>query len=453
MSKHRQMERRGFLRGLGVCMALPALEGLLPRVALSAGTQSAAMTASGAPLRMAFFYVPNGVNVASWTPIGEGGDYQLSPTLKPLADFRNDFQVISGLEQKNGFSGKDGAGDHARANATILTGARPKKTAGADIHLGISVDQLAAQHVGDATRFASLELSCDGVRKSGVCDSGYSCAYQFNLSWRSPTSPVAPESNPRLVFERLFGSGEKGTRSRAFRERQQQQRSILDFAAAEAAELERRLGRNDRHKLDEYLTGIREIERRIERSERFGDVPDPQVDTPAGIPASYREHLRLMSDMLVLAFATDSTRVATLLSAHDGSNRTFEDIGIRDGHHSLSHHQNDPAKLAKIAKIDLFYTGELAYLLGKLRDTKDHDGRSLLDNSMVVYASGLSDGNQHRHNNLPVILAGHGGGQFTTSRHVRLAQTTPMTNLYVAMLNTLGVPAEQFGDSTGKLAI
>jgi hypothetical protein len=446
-------DRRRFLRGMGVCLALPALEGLLPRGAQAATSRAAGTTPSGVPLRTAFCYVPNGVNVDRWMPQGEGADYKLSPTLDPLAKLRSEFQVITGLEQRNGFSGSDGAGDHARANSTILTGARPKKTAGADIHLGVSIDQFAAQHVGDATRFPSLELSCDGVRKAGACDSGYSCAYQFNLSWRTPSSPVAPESNPRLVFERLFGSGSGPERKQEFRQRQQQQRSILDFAADEAAQLNHQLGRNDRQKLDEYLTGVRAIERRIEKAERFGDAPDPGVDAPAGIPSSYREHLRLMFDMIALAFQTDSTRVATFLLAHDGSNRTFEDIGISDGHHSISHHQNDPRKLEKIAKIDAFYTAELAYFLNRLRETKDTDGRSLLDNSMIVYASGLSDGNRHRHDNLPVLLAGRGGGALTPGRHVRLPTATPMTNMFVGMLDVMGVRAEQFGDSTGRLTI
>lgn len=435
-------------------IALPALDSLVPsnRV-LAAGQVQPATTASGAPLRMAFCYIPNGVNVDRWTPLGQGSSLELNRTMQPLADFRSDMQVITGLEQRNGFSGADGAGDHARAGATILTGARPKKTAGADIYLGVSVDQFAAQRLSEATRFASLELSCDSVRKSGVCDSGYSCAYQFNIAWRTPTSPVSAESNPRLVFERLFGSGSPGERGQSLRARQQQQRSILDFAAEDAADLERQLGRGDRAKLDEYLNGVREIERRIERAERFGSPADPGTEAPAGIPPSYREHVRLMLDMMVLAFQTDSTRVATFMMAHDGSNRTFEDIGLRDGHHSLSHHQNDPAKLEKIAKIDAFYTSQLAYLLGRLRDTKDRDGKSLLHNSMVVYAGGLSDGNRHRHDNLPVILAGRAGGRLETGRHVRLGASTPMTNLYVSMLGKLGFDVDRFGDSTGRLPI
>lgn len=448
------INRRHFLRGLGVCLSLPVLDSLLPAKAAKAFAAEPQLgtTAGGAPLRMAFLYKPNGVNVEKYKPIGEGTEFELSETLEPLAEFKNDIQIFSGFEHKNGWSGPDGPGDHARAGATILTGARPKKTAGSDIRLGISVDQLAAKHIGDQTRFASLELSCDGVRKSGNCDSGYSCAYQFNLAWRSETTPMAPESNPRLVFERLFGSGSGSERIENYRLRQTQQRSILDFVMDDADHLRKRLGLNDQHKLDEFLTGVREIEQRIEKAERFGDLPDPGIDTPVGIPQSYREHIRLMSDMMVLAFQTDSTRVATFLTAHDGSNRSFEDIGVPEGHHYLSHHQNDAAKLDKIAKIDRFYTEQFAYFLQRLRETKDMDGKTLLDNSMVVFCSGLADPNRHDHANLPVILAGHGGGALTPGRHVNLGTNTPMTNLYVRLLDVAGIPVDRFGDSTGPLA-
>jgi hypothetical protein len=414
------------------------------------GAPAPAATPTGAPLRMAFLYHPNGANMDAWRPKGEGEDYELNFIMEPLADLKPHFQVVSGFEHKNGWAGPDGAGDHARAGATILTGARPKKTAGSDIRLGVSVDQLAAQHLGHLTRFPSLELSCDGVRKSGNCDSGYSCAYQFNLAWRSETQPVAPESNPRLVFERLFGSGNKEEREREVKRRHAQHKSILDFAQDDARRLHNQLGQNDQHKLDEYLTGVREIERRIEQAASF-KVPDPGVPAPEEKPEEYQEHLRLMADMLVLAFQTDSTRVATFLMAHDGSNRSFQEIGVSEGHHDLSHHQNDKEKLEKIAKINRFYAEQLAYFLAKLRDTKDADGRSLLENSMVVYASGLSDPNRHAHNDLPVILAGHGGGVLKPGRHVKLDDDTPMTNLYVRMLNDFGVPVKDFGDSTGNL--
>jgi hypothetical protein len=446
-----ELSRRRFLRGLGVTLALPALDSILPVRALAAAA-TPATTSGGAPLRMAFLYVPNGVNKSMWKPIGAGADYQLNKSMEALAPHRSELQFITRLEQKNGWAGPDGAGDHARANATILTGARPKKTAGADIRVGVSVDQLAARHLGDQTRFASLELSCDGVRKSGSCDSGYSCAYQFNLSWRSETTPVAPESNPRLVFERLFGSGKPGERQKLFDLRVAQQKSILDFVSDDAKNLQRQLGRNDQQKLDEYLTGVREIENRIQRAERFRELPNPGVDAPvAGVPAKYEEHIRLMGDMLVLAFQTDSTRVATFLMAHDGSNRSFKDEGVSDGHHNLSHHQGDPEKLDKIAKIDQFYVRQLAWFLKRMRETKDRDGKSLLDNSMIVYCSGLGDGQSHSHNDLPVILAGRAGGAFHPGRHLDPGSNTPMTNLYVTMLNTMGVKADSFGDSTGIL--
>ncbi|HYR58605.1 MAG TPA: DUF1552 domain-containing protein [Chthoniobacteraceae bacterium] len=447
-----QLTRRRFLRGLGIGIGLPFLESIAPLgKALAATASKAATTHSGGPLRMAFLYVPNGVNVARWKPNGEGADYQLGETMAPLAGLKEHFQIFSGFEQRLGWSNGDGGGDHARANATILTGARPKKTSGSDIRLGISVDQLAAQYAAQQTRFASLELSCDGVRKSGACDSGYSCAYQFNVSWRSETAPVAPESNPRLVFERLFGSGKGEERQKSFALRNTREKSILDFVMEDARSLNRELGRNDQHKLDEYLTGVREIEQRIQKAERFGPLPDPHADSPAGVPADYQAHIRLMMDMLALAFQTDSTRVSTFMLAHDGSNRSFREIGVTDGHHNLSHHQNNPAILEKIGQIDLFYTQQLAYFLTKLRDTKERDGRSILDNSMIVYCGGLSDGNRHAHDNLPVVLAGRAGGVLTPGRHVNLGDKTPMTNLYVRMLNIMGVPTDRFGDSTGIL--
>jgi hypothetical protein len=446
------LPRRRFLRGLGITLALPALESLLPAArALAAAAPKLATTHTGNPLRMAFLYVPNGVNLARWRPTGEGADYQLGETMAPLAGLKDQFQVFTGFEQQHGWSGGDGGGDHARASATILTGARPKKTAGSDIRLGISVDQFAAQQVGKMTRFPSLELSCDGVRKSGACDSGYSCAYQFNVSWRSETTPVAPESNPRLVFERLFGSGKGEERQRSFQMRQKQQKSILDFVREDASALNRELGRNDQHKLDEYLTGVREIEQRIQKTEQFGPLPDPGMDAPGDTPGGYEEHIRLMMDMLVLAFRTDSTRISTFMLAHDGSNRSFREIGVSDGHHSISHHQNDPEKLDRIGKIDLFYTKQLAYLMERMRDTKEANGKSLLDNSMLVYCSGLSDGNRHSHADLPVIVAGKAGGAFKPGRHVKLGGNTAMTNLYVRMLNTMGVNTDRFGDSTGVI--
>ncbi len=446
------VNRRRFLKGLGAGVALPAFETFLPRIALSAEGPAAGVTAAGVPLRTAFLYKPNGMNMEKWTVTGTGADYQFNATHEPYAKFKDDFHLFSKLEHQNGTSGGDGGGDHARANASFLTGVRPRKTAGADIKLGVSVDQVIANAIGEKTRFSSLELSCDGIRKSGVCDSGYSCAYQFNLSWRSDTTPMTPESNPRHVFERLFGSGSKEDRQKSFELRNQRQRSILDFVLEDAKTLNKQLGRNDQLKLDEYMTGVREIERRIEKSEKFGLPKDPGIEVPDGVPGEYEEHVRLMMDMLVLAFETDSTRVATFLLAHDGSNRSFREIGVPDGHHSISHHQKNPEALEKLAKIDLFYSRQFAYFLEQLKSRKDIDGKSILHNSMIVWGSGLADPDRHSHRDLPIILAGKGGGTIKTGVHTDLGQDTPMSNLFLSLLDRMGVKEERFGDSTGRLS-
>jgi len=446
--------RRNFLRGLGVAVALPTMESLLPTTAVASATSSAlAQTASGDPLRAAFLYVPNGVNVDKWFPKGEGTNYELNESVKPLESLRDDLQFVSGLAHEHGFANGDGAGDHARAHSTFLTGARPKKTAGADLQLGVSIDQEISKHVGKTTRLQSLELSCDGARKSGSCDSGYSCAYQYNLSWRTKNSPMTAESNPRYVFERLFGRGSGADRQKNFDRRMVERRSVLDFVMAETSAMTNELGRNDQQKLDEYLTGVRDIEQRIEKAERFRDLPEVEMDSPAGIPQSYAEHIRIMFDLMVLAFQTDSARVSSFMLAHDGSNRNFRDIGVSEGHHSLSHHRNDEKTLEKIAKIDLFYVQQLQYFLEKMKTQKDPSGASLLDNSMIVYGSGLSDGNRHRHDNLPVILAGKGGGTLKPGRVVQHDpnQRVPMSNLFVSMMQKMGIQDPDFGDSTGGL--
>jgi hypothetical protein len=452
--RHDSLSRRRFLRSAGVSLALPALASLLPKSLLAAtpGVSGAVgITPTGAPLRMAFVYVPNGVHQGHWWPKVEGKDFELNRTLEPLARVKGQIQVLGGLDQVNAYAGMDGPGDHARASGTFLTGVRVKKTAGADIHAGISVDQVAAQRIGHLTRFPSLELTCDGVRKSGNCDSGYSCAYQFNLAWRSPTMPLAPEPNPRLVFERLFGAGSPGERRKNLDIRREQQQSILDFVLDDTVALERQLGRRDQEKLDEYLTSVREIEQRIQRSEQFKDVPNPAVDSPAGIPASYQDHTQLMFDMMVLAFQTDSTRIATFLMAGEGSNRAFPEIGIPEGHHNLSHHQGKRAMMDKIADIDLWYMRQFARFLEKMEATKDMDGKSLLSNSMIVYGSGNGDGNRHTHSNLPLILAGGGGGSLSTGHYVKY-KSRPMSNLFLSMLDRMGIDqVERLGDSTGRI--
>lgn len=443
--------RRGFLRGFGAAVSLPALEAFRPLMAASTTARAVGTTASGAPLRMAYLYIPNGVNVEKWRPTGTASSYKMGESFGEMEKHRKDFQIFTGFEQKNATAGGDGAGDHARGTAAFLTSARPRKTAGSDIQLGISADQVAANAVAAETRLASLELSTDGVRKSGKCDSGYSCAYQFNLSWRSENQPMTPEANPRAVFERLFGAGSSGEREKSLGSRLASKKSVLDFIANDAKALHRHLGRTDRQKMDEYLTGVREIEKQIEKAEALGIPVDPGVPAPQGKPDSYKDHLRMVFDMMVLAFKTDSTRVSSFLMAHDGSNRSFGDIGVNDGHHNISHHKGNEDNLKKIAKIDEFYLEQLSYFLEKMKTTEDVDGKSLLHNSMIVYGGCISDGNRHNHNDLPIILAGHGGGALKPGRHVDLGEDVPLANLYLRMLDEFGAKQKRFGDSTGSL--
>ncbi|HEV3007353.1 MAG TPA: DUF1552 domain-containing protein, partial [Pirellulales bacterium] len=415
------LSRRRFLRSVGACVTLPAFESLLPSGAFASDSVPAnrlAATATGAPLRTAFVFFPNGAIPSGWWPQGEGTEFQWGSTLRPLEPVKNMVQVLGGLDHAAAEAGPDGAGDHARGNGVFLTGVRLKKSA-TDIRAGTSIDQVMAGQIGHLTRFPSLELTCDSVHSAGACDSGYACAYQFNLAWSSSTTPLTPEPNPRSVFERLFGAGPPGERGANLERRRQEQRSVLDFVRDDARAMQRRLGRRDGDKLDQYLTGVREIESRIEKAEKFGDAKDPGVDTPAGIPADYEQHVQLMFDLLLLAFQSDSTRVATLLLAHDGSNRPFDQIGIVEGHHDLTHHQNRPEWIQKVAEIDRWYVGQFARFLEKLQKTDDVDGNTLLHNSMIVYGGGNADANMHTHRNLPIVLAGAGGGSLTAGRYVR----------------------------------
>ena len=438
-----QLSRRQVLRGLGAAIALPTLISASPAFAKS-------VSGKAAPTRTAFVYVPNGAIPASWWPAGDGGmDFTLSPTLAPLSVVQKNIQVISGLADVSAEPGADGAGDHARAGGTFLTGVRIKKTAGSDIHAGVSIDQVLANQIGHLTRFASLELTCDVVRKSGECDSGYACAYEYNLAWQSANQPLAPEHNPQFAFERLFGDGPRNERVANLKRRENDQHSILDYVMDDAKSLNSRLDGRDRQKLDQYLTSVREIEQRIAISKTM-KVPNPDVDAPAGVPASYEEHVALMFDMLHLAFQTDSTRVATLLLAREGSNRPFNDIGISSGHHDLSHHKNTPEIMAKVQLIDKWYVTRLAAFLEKMGKTPDVDGQSLLHHSMILYGSGNADGNRHTHVNLPVVVAGAGGGAFQPGRYVK-AKEQPITNLYLSMADAMGGERlEKHGDSTGR---
>jgi hypothetical protein len=445
------LSRRQFLRGLGACVALPALETFLPAKVAAAQTAGLASTATGAPLRLGVVYFPNGAIQPSWWPKSENSEFELSQTMAPLQGLKSKIQILEGMDQVNATPGPDGAGDHARASGTFLTGVRVKKTAGADIHAGISIDQAIASKVGHLTRFPSLELTCDAVRKSGNCDSGYSCAYQYNLSWRSPTTPVAPEPNPRLLFERLFGSGSHGERIESLKRRQLEQRSILDFVLDEAHSLEGQLTYRDKQKLDEYLVSVREIEQRIQKAERFGKPIDPSMPTPDGIPAGFEDYVQVMFDMMALAFQTDSTRIATFLLANEGSNRAFPEIGIAEGHHSLTHHMNKQDMIEKVAQIDLWYMTQFAKFLEKLEQTKDVDGNSLLHNSMIIYGSGNADGNRHTHTNLPLILAGAGGSTLTPGRFAKFG-SVPMSNMLLGLGSRMGArDLDRIGDSTGRL--
>jgi len=448
--RHFALSRRHFLRGLGACIALPAFESLGVLPTFAAPVAKLATTRSGAPLRAAFVYFPNGAIPAAWWPKEDGKEFAFSRTLKPLEAFREQLQLLGGLDQRCAYGGQDGGGDHARGNGVFLTGVRLKKSA-TDIRAGISIDQAIAREIGHLTRFPSLELSSDATRSSGACDSGYACAYQFNLSWSSSTTPVAAESNPRMVFERLFGAGAPGERADNMRRRQQEQRSVLDFVMEEARGMNRRLNGRDRAKLDQYLTGVREIETNIQKAERFGPAKDPAIETPAGIPQDRAQHIQIMFDMLALAFQTDSTRLATVMLGHDGDNRSLPDIGISEGHHDLSHHFQNEEKIQKLTEIDLWYTTQFAKFLQKLESTKDVDGRSLLHNSMIIYGSGNADGNRHTHSNLPLVLAGKGGGVLTTGRYLQHG-SKPMCNLFLTLADKMGVQKlERFGDSTARL--
>lgn len=450
MNKSWQLPRRTFLKGLGTVLALPALEAMMPSIGSAAEAAAGATAAGAIPRRMAFVYIPNGVILENWVPQATGANYQLSPTLTPFKNVKDDILVVSGLKHDKARANGDGAGDHARANATFLTGVQARKTAGADIRAGVSVDQIAAGKVGRQTRFPSLELSCDKARQAGNCDSGYSCAYQFNLSWKTETMPMAPENDPRLVFERLFGGGSPNETAKSAALRKEYNKSILDFVLDDAKRLQNQLGVNDKRKLDEYLAGVRELELQIEASEKF-NAKELDYKKPTGIPKDKTGHFRLMFDLMVLAFRTDTTRISTFLMAHDGSNSPFPEIGIPDGHHNLSHHQNDKTMVDKLKKIDYFHMQNYAYFLEKMKATKEADGTSLLDNSMIVLGSGIADGNRHSHDNLPVIIAGKGGGTIKTGRHLKLPDQVPMTNLYLSMLDRMGVNVPRIGDSTGRM--
>jgi hypothetical protein len=437
----KHLPRRTFLRGLGAIVALPALDAMTPAFAAPAAKQ--------APVRLAFTYIPNGVTLADWTPAGSGRDFAWSRILKPLAPFRDEVMIISGLAHKNAYALGDGPGDHARAAAAYLTGVHPRKTAGSDIQNGVSVDQIVAQEVGGATRFRSIELGCDDSRTVGNCDSGYSCAYTNSVSWRGPTSPMPPETNPRLAFERLFGAFDPGADPATRARRMLHRRSILDLVLDRTRSLTNELGASDRRKVDEYLSSVREVERRIEMAEEDPRDLPTGMEVPTGIPVGYDEYVKLMFDLQVLAFRSDLTRVSTMMMGREGSLRTYPEIGVPDPHHPLTHHGGKPDWIERVTQINTFHVQLFAYFLDRLKGTPDDDG-TLLDHAMIVYGSGISDGNKHTHEDLPVLVAG-GGGRFATGRHVMYPNDTPMANLYLTLLDRMGVREDAIGDSTGRM--
>ncbi len=437
MSIHRRM----FLRGAGVSLALPFLNAMVP-------ARGFAAAAAARPVRMAFVFFPNGAIMPDWRPQGAGAEWQLSPTMMPLRAMKEKLTVISGLAHANGRGGKDGAGDHARSAATFLTASRPLKSS-TKIHLGASVDQIAASQLAGQTKLASVELGLAPSRNAGACDSGYSCAYQSNISWRSETQPMPKEVMPRMAFERLFGNGED---PKVREERNFWRKSILDMVADDTQKIMKQVGRQDQMKLDEYLTSVRDIETRIEQTEREDAAARPQITLPEGRPEAFEEHCHLMMDLLALAFQTDTTRVATLMLDSEGSNRSYTAVGVKDGHHELSHHRNDEEKVAQLRRIDHHLVTQYAYLLEKLDSIPDGDG-TLLDSSMIVYGSGISDGNRHRHDDLPLIIAGSAGRRIPTNRHMTLDGEVPMANLFLSLLDLMGTPTESFGDATGRLQL
>ncbi len=449
MNSHLVLPRRTFLRGLGAAIALPMLDAMLPARALAA-----AVGAKKAPVRMAFMFVPNGAHMPDWTPAADGADFDLPYILQPLQPHKSELLVLSGLTQDKGRANGDGGGDHARSAGSWLTGAQPLKSEGSQIRLGISADQFVAEKTSKDTRFASLELGLEPGRQGGKCDSGYACSYSNSISWRGETSPMSHEVNPRLVFERLFANALPKEASEGQRRREIYKKSILDFVMEDAKALSAKVGGHDKQKLDEYLAAIREIEIRVAQAEKMVAGTGPSVaagyEVPESVPESFEEHARLLCDMMVLAFQSDTTRVATFMLANEGSNRSYRNIGVNDGHHSLSHHQGDRAKHLKIREINRFHMQQFAYIVNRLRSIPEGDG-TLLDNSMIVYGGGLADGDRHEHDNLPLVMAGRGGGSILPGRHLRYAAETPMNNLLVSMINRMGVPVSSFGDSTGAL--
>jgi Protein of unknown function (DUF1552) len=428
--------RRTFLQGIGASVALPLLDAMIPSMTALAKTAAAPVR------RLGFVYMPMGCDLPRWTPPGEGSLLELSPTLQSLAPVVDQLTVISNLELKNAYPGT-----HATSNAAFLSAAKAKWTESTDYHLGTTIDQVAAKEIGHQTLLPSLELSMDLLHTVGQCDNGYACVYQNNLSWSSPTTPLPAEAHPRIVFERLFGEGGSAADRRAALRRRA---SLLDSVREDISRLQNSLGPEDRNRVSLYLETVREVERRIQKAESAtADNPTPDLDRPVGVPAAYADHARLMFDLQVLALQTDVTRVITFQLARETSNRTYTEIGVPDPHHPLTHHGNDPDKVARMAKINAFHVSLFAYFLEKLKATPEGDG-SLLDHSLYLYGSGMGNPNIHDHVNLPILVAG-GAGRTKGGRHIKYAEPTPLANLHLTLLERVGVRMDGFADSKGKI--
>ncbi len=442
----RAISRRTCFRGVGATLALPLLDAMVP--AFAAAQNTAAKPAT----RLGIVYVPNGIIMDKWTPAAEGSAFEFTPLLEPLAPFRDQLLVLSGLNSNEArqLPGEIG-GDHPRASSSFLTGAHPKMTAGADLRAGISIDQIAAKELAKFTQLGSLELGIEPAGISGSCETAYSCAYYNTLSWRTPETPLPTENNPRAVFERLFGDSDS-TDKAAQLARIRDNRSILDFMRDDVARLMRTIVPNDRLKVTQYLDSVRDVERRIQMAEGQGARELPAVERPIGIPDTFAEHIKLMYDLQVLAYQCDLTRVSTMMVGHEMSSQAYPELGFGDPYHSLTHHQGDPEKVGRVTKVNLFHSGFFGYFLEKLRSTPDGDG-SLLDHSMILYGSSLSDGNLHLAKNLPIALVGGATNQLKGNRHIRYPKDTPIANLYLALLDRLGIHIESLGDSTGRVEL
>jgi hypothetical protein len=441
----KHLSRRTFLKGVGATVSLPLLDSMVPAMAATRNTAAAPVN------RLGTIYIPHGAVLQDWIPKDDGTNYTMSPTLKTLEKHREDVLVITNLDNSPAMvrAGEPFAG-HSNIMGAWLSGVHAKPTEGADVEAGITYDQIAARHFEKETQLASLELGIEPTDLAGSCDVGFSCAYINTVSWITPTTPLPVENNPRALFERLFGDTDT-TDAKARTSRMRKDKSILDSVNDEVNSLRRKLGNNDRSKLTEYLESIRDIERRIQKAEEQGHRDLPVMERPTGaIPPTFADHVKLMMDLQVLAYQTDMTRVCTFMMSKDITNRTYPEVGVRDPHHPLSHHQNNPESLKKLAKINVYHLELLSYYLDRLKATPDGDG-SLLDHMMLLYGSGMGDSDKHAPKDLPILLAGGGNGTIKGGRHIRTPEGTPLTNLYLSMLNKLGVPADNIGDSTGEM--